>query len=199
MTTTSSGSPGRPRRAETDASIHGAALRLLREGGSRAVTVEAVAAASGVAKTTIYRRYSDREDVLRAALSAVIVPPVEPVGETPRDRIRWALDQAWHQMSDVLGQGGLASILSDLDPRFSALFRGVLDPYAEALVDLIRSDIAAGTLRGGLEPDTVVSLLIGAYLGELVRRGVVAHDFIDRCVDLMWAAMTEERPTRGRR
>lgn len=187
-------SPGRPRRAETDASIHGAALRLLREGGSRAVTVEAVAAASGVAKTTIYRRYSDREAVLRAALTAAIVPPVEPVGETPRDRIRWALDQAWHQMSDVLGSGGLASILSDEDPRFSQLFRSVLDPYTEALVELIRSDIAAGILRGGLEPDTVVSLLIGAYLGELVRRGVVADDFIDSCVDLMWAAMTEDHP-----
>ena len=32
------------------------------------MTVEAVAAESGVAKTTIYRRYSDREAVLRAAL-----------------------------------------------------------------------------------------------------------------------------------
>ncbi|RYB90626.1 TetR/AcrR family transcriptional regulator [Nocardioides glacieisoli] len=200
MTPTTPGAPGRPRRAETDASIHEAALRLLRTGGSRGVTVEAVAAASGVAKTTIYRRYSDREDVLRAALSAVIVPPENPVGETPRDRIRWALDQTWHQMSDVLGPGGLATILREDDPQFSELFRGVLTPYTDALVELIRSDIAAGALRPGLEPDTVVSLLIGAYVGELVRRGAVADGFIDRCVDLMWAAMTEdEARSRARR
>jgi AcrR family transcriptional regulator len=156
------------------------------------VTVEAVAAESGVAKTTIYRRYPDREAVLRAALAAAIVPPVEPVGATPRDRIRWALDQAWRQMSDVLGPGGIAAILSDDDPRFSELFRGVLDPYTGALVELIGTDVAAGALREGLDPDTVVSLLIGAYLGELVRRGVVADGFIDRCVDLMWVAMTED-------
>lgn len=163
------------------------------------MTVEAVAAESGVAKTTIYRRYSDREAVLRAALAAAIVPPDEPVGETPRERIRWALGQAWHQMSEVLGSGGLASILSDDDPQFSALFRAVLEPYTDALVELIGSDIANGTLRPGLEPDTVVSLLIGAYLGELVRRGVVADGFIDRCVDLMWAAMTEDRRRSRRR
>jgi len=35
---------GRPRREETDRSIHQTALRLLREGGPAAVTVEAVAA-----------------------------------------------------------------------------------------------------------------------------------------------------------
>lgn len=192
-------SPGRPRRAETDAGIHQAALRLLQEGGSRAVTVEAVASESGVAKTTIYRRYADREAVLRAALAAAIVPLDEPVGETPRKRIRWALGQAWHQMSDVLGPGGLASILRDDDPRFSELFRSVLEPYTSALVELIDSDVAAGALRPGLEPDTVVSLLIGAYLGELVRRGAVDAEFIDRCVDLMWLAMTEDHVRTGRR
>src|SRR5215213_9526346 len=49
--------PGRPRREETDRSIREAALRLLRECGPAVVTVEAVAAESGVAKTTIYRRH----------------------------------------------------------------------------------------------------------------------------------------------
>ena len=108
--------PGRPRRAETDRSIGEAALRLLREAGPSGVTVEAVAAESGVAKTTIYRRHADRESVLRAALAAAVVPPDAPVGDTPRERIRWALDQVWGQMTDVLGRGGLAAILRDDDP-----------------------------------------------------------------------------------
>lgn len=191
-------SPGRPRRAETDVNIHRAALRLLQGGGARAVTVEAVAAESGLAKTTIYRRYADRDAVLRAALAAAIVPPDGPIGDTPQERIRWALGQAWSQMSGVLGPGGLASILSGDDPHFSELFRGVLTPYTDALVELIRSDIAAGTLRPSLDPDTVVSLLIGAFLGELVRRGAVADGFIDRCVDLMWVAMTRDVRASGR-
>jgi AcrR family transcriptional regulator len=184
---------GRPRREETDRGIHEAALRLLREGGPGAVTVEAVAAQSGVAKTTIYRRYADREAVLRAALKAAIVPPEEPIGDTAREKIRWALDQAWHQMAEVLGRGGVSAILGNTDPRFTALFRRVLTPYTSALVDLIRSDMAAGELRRDLDPDTVVSLLIGAYMGELVRRGRVGKGFIGKCVDLMWVAMSAER------
>jgi AcrR family transcriptional regulator len=185
--------PGRPRRQETDRNIHQAALRLLREGGPAAVTVEAVAAGSGVAKTTIYRRYADREAVLRAALTAAIGEPGEPVGTTPREKIRWALDQTWHQMAGVLGRGGLAAILGKPDPRFTDLFRSVLDPYHDALIDLIRADITAGQLRPDLDPDTVVSLLVGAYLGEMVRRGRVDKQFSERCVDLIWMAMTAGR------
>lgn len=183
---------GRPRRAETDRSIHAAALRLLRTGGPAAVTIEAVAAESGVAKTTIYRRYADREAVLRAALTAAISAPVEPLGDAPREKIRWALDQTWRQMSEVLGRGGVSAILGNAQPSFTRLFRGVLTPYADALVDLIRADMAAGELRGDLDPDAVVSLLVGAYLGELLRRGRVAKDFSKTCVDLIWVAMRAE-------
>jgi AcrR family transcriptional regulator len=182
---------GRPRRVETDRDIHRAALRLLRSGGPTAVTVEAVATESGVAKTTIYRRYADREAVLRAALEAAISPPGEPLGSTPREKIRWALDQAWHQVSGVLGRGGVAAVLANTHPAFTDLFRSVLTPYTDALIDLIRADMAAGELRPDLDPDAVVSLLFGAYLGELVRSGRVDKGFTDRCVDLMWVAMTD--------
>ena len=182
--------PGRPRREETDRSIHEAALALLRERGPAAVTVEAVAAESGVAKTTIYRRYADREAVLRAALGAAIGTPRAPEGTTPRERIQGALDQTWYQMAEVLGRGGLSAILQEADPRFTHLIRSILSPYSDALVELMRSDMAVGKLRPDLQPDTVVSLLVGAYLGELVRRGRVDPGFSDSVLDLMWTAMT---------
>lgn len=184
--------PGRPRREETDRSIHTAALALLRQRGPAAVTVEAVAADSGVAKTTIYRRYADRDAVLRAALGAAIGTPGDPAGSTPREKLEWALDQTWHQMAEVLGRGGLSAIVQDADPRFTDLFRNVLSPYTDSLVALMRADMAAGALRSDLEPDTVVSLLIGAYLGELVRRGRVSDHFSNSVLDLMWTAMTSE-------
>jgi len=188
---------GRPRRAETDQAIHRAALRLLRDAGPSAVTVEAVAAASGVAKATIYRRHPDRDSVLRAALEEVIRPPREAPGESTRDRIRWALDAAWHQVSDVLGPGGVSALLADDPSEFNDLFRRVLDPYTEALVELIQADMADGRLRSDLDADTVVSLLFGAYLGELIRRGQVDGDFSERCVDLIWVAIRAEPSGQG--
>ena len=181
---------GRPRSADTDRRIHQAALRLLHDDGPGAVTVEAVAQTSGVAKTTIYRRYADRDDLLRAALSEVIGDPGDPPQGDPRDKIRWALDLTWHQMASVLGPGGLAAVVGDTHPAFTELFRRVLAPYTQALVDLIRTDIGAGKLRRDLDADATVSLFVGAYLGELLRRGAVDEDFAERCLHLMWVAMT---------
>jgi AcrR family transcriptional regulator len=158
------------------------------------VTVEAVAAESGVAKTTIYRRHPDREAVLRSAFRAAITPPAQPVGETPRERVGWALDETWRQMSDLLGRGGLAAVLGNTNPAFTRLFRSVLTPYGDALVRLMRADLSAGELRAGIDPDAVVSLLIGAYLGELVRRGRVETSFREACVDLLWAAIRPDGP-----
>lgn len=100
------------------------------------------------------------------------------------------MDQAWHQMDGVLGRGGLSAIVQDADPRFTGLFRDVLRPYTDALVALMREDMAAGELRADLEPEAVVSLLIGAYLGELVRRGRVDDGYGHGVLDLMWTAMT---------
>ena len=181
---------GRPRNADTDRRIHAAALRLLHDGGPGAVTIEAVTALSGVAKTTIYRRFADREALLRAALTALIGDPGEPPDTDPRGKIRWALDGAWHQMADVLGPGGLAAVIGNTDERFTALIRSILGPYTDALVELIRDDISAGKLRGDLDAEATVSLFIGAYLGELLRVGAVDDGFRDRCLHLMWVAMT---------
>jgi hypothetical protein len=60
----------------------------------------------------------------------------------------------------------------------------------DALVSLIDADVAAGRLRPDLDADAVVSLLMGSYLGELLRRGVVADDWLPRCAELLWHAIT---------
>ena len=51
---------GRPRSQEADRAILAAARELLAEGGLGAMSFEEVAARSGVAKTTIYRRWTSR-------------------------------------------------------------------------------------------------------------------------------------------
>lgn len=181
---------GRPRSADTDRRILAAGLELLRAGGPRAVTVEAVAESSGVAKTTIYRRYADRHELLRAALVDAIGDPGQPPDADPREKIRWALNETWKQMTDVLGPGGLAAIIGETDRRFTDGVRSILLPYTDALVALIRADVAAGRLRSDLDADAAVSLMVGAYLGELVRRGAVDADFTEQCIHLMWIAMT---------
>jgi AcrR family transcriptional regulator len=59
------------------------ALQLLRTGGPRSVTVQAVQSRSGIAKTTIYRRHRDRREMLRAALSELMTPRRRHRGPRP--------------------------------------------------------------------------------------------------------------------
>ena len=187
--------PGRPREAAVDERLQAAVLRLLRDGGPAAVTIDGVTSASGVAKTTIYRRHANRSELLRAVLSAAIGVPDVPREGSVRDKIRAALEQAWHQMGVVLGPGGLAAIVGNSDPEFTDLFRAALHPYVDVLVARVREDVDAGLLRPDLDAEGVVSLMVGAYLGELVLRGEVAPDWLDRSLELLWTLMA--RPEAG--
>jgi AcrR family transcriptional regulator len=182
--------PGRPRQSSLDERLRVAVLQLLSAGGPRAVTIDAVTAASGVAKTSIYRRHANRGELLTAVLREAIGTPDVPVEGDVRDKIRAALVQVWHQMGDVLGPGGLAAMVSGSDPEFTGLFRDALQPSVEVLVGRIRDDVTAGLLRADLDAEGVVSLMVGAYLGELVRRGEVAPDWLDRSLELLWTLMT---------
>src|SRR5690349_16649982 len=102
------------------------ALQLLRTSGPSAVTVQAVQAHSGIAKTTIYRRYSDRRDVLRAALSRLMAASPAPPRTQASERLHWVVRQAVAAVGDGIGFGGFASLLTEADPEFNALFREVL-------------------------------------------------------------------------
>ena len=177
---------GRPRSTTVDRRLLESALGLLHEGGPAAVNVQAVAARSGVAKSTIYRRFRDRQDLLRAAIgSAVTMPAAPPVGDAP-ERLRWALGQVHVVLDDVLGRGGVASMLEDRDPGFTSLVRDLLAPYNATLVQLIDEDVQAGRLRADLDGDAVVTLLMGSYLGELLRHGSVGSDWVRRYADVLW-------------
>ena len=53
-----------PRVARSRASLLEAATDLLVDGGPRAVTVDAVSERSGVAKSTLYRHFPSRDDLV---------------------------------------------------------------------------------------------------------------------------------------
>nr|CRL68228.1 TetR family transcriptional regulator [Mycolicibacterium malmesburyense] len=94
----------------------------MRTRGPKSVTVAAVAARSGIAKTTIYRRHRDRRDMLSAALSRITSP--EPVGAQAQapDRLRWLIAEAVKTIEVGIGFGGLGPMLTDDNPDFTKLF-----------------------------------------------------------------------------
>lgn len=176
---------GRPRDPKTDDRIAAAALALLREEGPAGVHVEAVASRAGVARTTVYRRYRDRAALLTATLGQLPEAPF-PAPELPvKDKLRWLLEQAVHLIEDQLGRGAVAAVLVDSDPSFTAAFREHLVRLLTALQGQIDADIAAGRLRAETDAVALVGLALGAYLGELLRRGQARQGWADGVVGVL--------------
>src|SRR5262249_43150670 len=78
------------RRERSKQAVLDATRELLTEGDVRSLTVEAVAARSGVAKTTIYRRWRDKWHLALDAVMIDLLPrfaePVD-VGDTRRELV----------------------------------------------------------------------------------------------------------------
>lgn len=83
-----------PRKARSRARLLDAATSLLSTGGIEAVTIDAVAKASKVARTTLYRHFSDSTQLLAAAFERLL-PPVTapPASGTIREQLIELLDR----------------------------------------------------------------------------------------------------------
>jgi AcrR family transcriptional regulator len=161
-------------------------LHLLRGGGPRSVTVEAVAATSGVAKTTIYRRHRDRRDMLAAALSGLASPtPLDPT-TAPADRLRWLIKHAVEAVDGGVGLGGVAAMLTDDDPEFTTLFRQILVRQRSQLAKAIEVSKADGSMRADVDSASLVDAVVGAYIAEYARTGRIARGWQERLFKLFW-------------
>ena len=173
-------------RQEVDDAIADATLELLRTRGPGAVTVEAVAALSGVAKTTIYRRYRDRRDMLSAALSRVTTPEPLAVQTDAPDRLRWLIKEAVKTVEVGIGYGGVAALLTDEDPAFTKLFRRILAKQRAELESVVDAGKADGSFRADVGCATLVDAVVGAHIAERTRTGRVAPGWEGRLFDLFW-------------
>lgn len=102
---------GRPRREGADETILAAARALLDEAGYAAFSVDVIAARTGIAKTTIYRRWPSKGALVAAALDNVpsATDPAAIVRETER-------------LLSRLGDAELDVLRAVLAPRRERLF-----------------------------------------------------------------------------
>jgi AcrR family transcriptional regulator len=182
---------GRPRRAETDERIRTAALELLRASGPGAVNIDAVSARSGVARTTIYRRYGSREELMAALLDQLVDVGVPAPSLPVREKLHWLLGSIHDVLEHGIGRGGTAAVLTDSDPEFTDALRARMAEQLRVLGQAMADDVGAGKLSPRVDPDTLVGLLFGAYLDELLRYGDARPGWADRTVALLAPAVTE--------
>jgi AcrR family transcriptional regulator len=154
---------------------------LARDGGVGSLTVEAVAARSGVAKTTIYRRWRDKWELALDAVMIDMLPgfaePVD-VGNTRKELITF-VDSARKNLSAPPSgpvMQGLASQIAT-DPELARVYREqVVEPRRAQLQPVIERGIA----RGDLHPDTDVRLVHEMLVGPIFYRLLFSGGPIDR-------------------
>src|SRR5215510_12533256 len=79
---------GRIRDASIDASVLDAAVKLLAVEGVAGMSMDAVAAAAGVSKTTVYTRWRNKTELIGAALRHLRLEHQPPLsGDTRKDLI----------------------------------------------------------------------------------------------------------------
>jgi AcrR family transcriptional regulator len=181
---------GRPRDPDTEVKILGATRGILAESGMRALTVEAVAARAGVAKTTIYRRYRSRHDLAMAVLVDMIrtVTSIPDLGDTRRELV-----QLLRGTLIVLGETLMGRVMQGLvtelasDAQLSHAFR-------DEVVLLRRGEVARvlerGVARGDLRPDPDVALVHELLFGPVYYRLLLSGEpleplFADLIVDAL--------------
>jgi AcrR family transcriptional regulator len=183
------------RRAAKEHQIVSAALEILRDRGPASVNIESVSAASGVAKSTIYRRFANRDALIAAAVESVTADPVVPPGLDIEGELLWAVQRSRDGVEHILGLGGITGVLVDQDPRFSVTIRSMLVPWIALIRDILRRGVESGRFRADADVDVALNFILGASLGEFLRAGTASDEWTDRVVRmLLLMLLPPERP-----
>ena len=181
---------GRPRSSEADQAILATTLRLLVEQGYDAMSIEGVAAAAGVGKTTIYRRYPSKRELVVAAVSSLaesVWPPPDS-GDLRADLLAFM-----REMYAALAQGPGFALLGTLlvherdDPELIALFRQrIVQPRMEIVAGLLRRGIARGEVRADAPVEVAVQMLAGAIFAHHVAGLPDDPAWLSTVLDTIW-------------
>ena len=155
---------GRPRSEQARRAVLDAARALVEQGGYAAATIDAISARSGVAKTTIYRRWPSRPALvvdLLMNMAAEAVPP--PSGPEPLKALRKEMRGIASASDDLIGRL-LTALLGEAqrDPEIrAALLDGLFRPRSAATGSVVRRAQKSGQMRKDVPSDVAVDLLVG--------------------------------------
>jgi AcrR family transcriptional regulator len=184
-------SGGRPRSPAADQAILDTTMRLLAEQGYDAMSIEGIAAAAGVGKTTIYRRYPNKRDLVVAALASVAATLPEPSdsGDTRTDVLALIADtlEVLRRTGVGFSMAGTLLVKERDEPMLLALFRDrVIRPRFELGVRILRRGIERGELRPDINPEVVLPTLVGSTFARHIAGFSEDEAWLASMIDTVW-------------
>jgi AcrR family transcriptional regulator len=160
---------GRPRSSEKEAAILQAALQLLASDGFTRMTLDQVATVSGVSKSTIHLRWRTKADLVTASLESLRLAAPRPLTGDIRVDLTGLLGDFAAVLAAVRGMPMIGTCLAEEahTPELLQLLRErTVFPRRALLLDVVAGAHARGELRDGVDPEAVVSALLGTYYAD---------------------------------
>ena len=184
---------GRPRDAGVEAKVLGATVELLGQHGYAGLRLDDVVAATGVAKSTIYRRWPSLAHLVVAAMAELLGErKIELSGDAEADlrQIAAAGLAGLRRVGPSLGALA-AELHRQDDPELRSRYRSaIIDPIREPMIEVVRAGQASGVFRPGISPQLVVDALIGIATYRItVLHEPVDPDELDDALDLLLAGL----------
>lgn len=175
------------RRAALDATVD-----VLVDAGVEGVTLEEVAARSGVARSTLYRHFGSKEELVAlAAQRCVIEYPTPDTGSLEGD-LR-ALFQRLTEDEEARRIPDLLPMLLDAanrDPAMEDLLRSFLEERRRPMRTVLALAQHRGEISASLDLDDALSILLGPFTHRrFIDRREITPDFVDAVLGVVVAAL----------
>lgn len=183
--TTLAASPGRPLDDELTDTILDTTWSIVVERGYAAVDIQAIAKSVGCGKTSIYRRWANRSELVAAAFMHTLEIGDDPdTGNVVDDLVQFALVNARNQ------HGRMSHVLVNVvaDDVMTTLWEKFYGPRQALALIIMRRGIERGELPGDADLLAILDLLSGiTLLRNLVRQQETTRADFERIVPALIA------------
>ena len=179
--------PGRPRRTDVDAAIIDATIDELEERGYVAASIEAIAARAGVAKTTVYRRWPSKDELVFDAINTLKGPISEAPGKGLREDLIYLMERMRRNWVNSR-HGRVMRQLSAEGSRNPELYQAFRDrlvaPRQAVMFAVLRQGVEDGQIRADVDLRWVNDLLVAPVLvAVLTHRPHVTRAQLEFTID----------------
>lgn len=187
---------GRPRNERRHKAILETAIDLVIELGFRAVSVESLAAKTGVAKTTIYRRWPNKAAVVMDAfmerLSGTQFPPNRKATESVRLQMH-SMARAFRNKDGVVLKALLAEAQFDAELATAIRERWTL-PRRKLALAVFQQAISQGDLRSDIDLEATIDLLYAPMYYRLqMGTGPLSDAYIEEIFDQVMQGLLQRK------
>jgi AcrR family transcriptional regulator len=176
---------GRPRSAAADTAILAATREALVELGWSKLTLGDVASRAGVAKTTLYRRWAGKNELVVDAVAELFDELSLPDRGTLAADIEGVVLQFAAILARPEAKSGLMAVVAE-STRDDALRERIRASIVERQKGLVLRGRARAEVRGELAPQTdpaeaarTVDLIFDMVAGAVVHRTLVSAEHVD--------------------